>query len=85
MDSHCPQCAGYEAAVMARVASEPLEAGVEPCKAYQMSAGFRDWAVGRMQREVGAQISGAGLDRMAVLKRPSGQVSDDKEKGKRAP
>lgn len=67
---------------MLRVASEPLAAGVAPCKNYVMSNGFRDWAVGRMQREVGGQIAASGLNRMAIIKRPSSQVSDAKEEKK---
>lgn len=56
---------------MARREGEALPPDVAPCPAFAMSDAFRDWAVGQMRREVGAQVSGMGLDRMAVLKAPA--------------
>lgn len=53
---------------MRRAATSELPATVTPCKEYQMSDRFRDWAVAQMSREVGGQLSAAGLDRMAILK-----------------
>jgi hypothetical protein len=68
--AHCPQCDAYEQRVMARAPGEALPPDVVPCAAFAMSDAFRDWAVGLMRKEVGAQISGAGLDRMAMVKAP---------------
>jgi hypothetical protein len=53
---------------MGRQATEPFPATVVPCAAFGMSDRFRDWAVAQMRSEVGGQISGAGLDRMAMVK-----------------
>jgi hypothetical protein len=68
--AHCPQCDAYEGRVMGRAPGETLSVDVVPCAAFAMSDAFRDWAVGQMRKEVGAQISGAGLDRMAMVKTP---------------
>lgn len=56
---------------MARAPGEALPPEVVPCAAFAMSDAFRDWAVGLMRREVGAQVSGAGLDRMAMVRAPA--------------
>lgn len=61
MDGHCDVCIAYEQAVMAGDEAAP-------CDDYEMTAAFRDWMVDRMRHEVLGQISGAGLDRMAILK-----------------
>ncbi|HUR61340.1 MAG TPA: hypothetical protein VM286_03120 [Candidatus Thermoplasmatota archaeon] len=66
--AHCPQCATYEDAVISRTPGEPFPATVLPCDSFAMSDRFRDWAVAQMRAEVGGQVSGAGLDRMALLK-----------------
>ena len=66
--AHCPRCAGYEDRVMRRREGEELPPEVAPCADYAMSDRFRDWAVAQMTREVGGQLSAAGLDRMALLK-----------------
>jgi hypothetical protein len=68
--AHCPQCDAYEQRVMGRKEGEVLPPEVVPCAGFAMSDAFRDWAVRQMRREVGAQISGAGLDRMAMVKAP---------------
>jgi hypothetical protein len=68
--AHCAQCDVYEQRVMARAPAEVLPPEVVPCAGFAMSDAFRDWAVGQMRKEVGAQISGAGLDRMAMVKAP---------------
>jgi hypothetical protein len=65
---HCAQCATYEDAVISRAPGEPFPATILPCEGFAMSDRFRDWAVAQMRQEVGGQISGAGLDRMAMLK-----------------
>jgi hypothetical protein len=65
---HCAQCATYEEAVISRAPGEPFPATILPCEKFAMSDRFRDWAVSQMRSEVGGQISGAGLDRMALLK-----------------
>lgn len=53
---------------MARAEGEVLPPDVKPCDAFAMSDTFREWAVGEMRKEVMAQVKGAGLDRMALLK-----------------
>ncbi|HEX2066267.1 MAG TPA: hypothetical protein VHI93_05575 [Candidatus Thermoplasmatota archaeon] len=68
--AHCPQCDAYEQRVMANAPGQALPGSVVPCAAFAMSDAFRDWAVAQMRREVGAQVAGAGLDRMALLKAP---------------
>lgn len=65
---HCPTCATYEARVMARKEGEELPPDVKPCPAFAISDKFQAWAVDQMRREVMSQVSGAGLDRMAMLK-----------------
>ncbi len=67
---------------MRRAPGEVLPADVQPCEAFAMSDRFRTWAVGQMQKELSGQVSAAGLDRMALLKRPSRQVPDDEEQDK---
>ncbi|MGB0651987.1 MAG: hypothetical protein ACPGQL_02205 [Thermoplasmatota archaeon] len=62
-DPHCPQCASYEQAVMDGEADK-----VQPCDAYEMTDGFRDWMVDAMRAEVMGQVSLSGLDRLAILK-----------------
>ncbi len=67
---------------MRRKPGDVLPPDVQPCEAYAMSDRFRDWAVGLMQKELSGQIGAAGLDRMAILKRPApalGQPADDEE------
>lgn len=66
--AHCPRCAGYEDRVMRRKPGEDLPASVTPCPVYAMSDRFRDWAVGQMQKDAMAEVSKAGLDRMALVK-----------------
>lgn len=39
-----------------------------PCDDYEMSEAFRHWVVESMRGEVMQQVSGSGLDRMAILK-----------------
>lgn len=58
----------YEEAVMTG------QEAPEPPEAYEMSQKFQEWILERMRVEVAAQISGSGLDRMAVLR------SEDAEK-----
>ena len=65
---HCPTCQAYEERVMARKDGEELSPDVKPCASFAISDRFRDWAVDQMRREVMNQVSGAGLDRMAILK-----------------
>lgn len=72
--AHCPQCATYEEAVISRAPGEPFPATILPCEAFAMSDRFRDWAVAQMRSEVGGQVSGAGLDRMALLKAGKGSA-----------
>ena len=66
---HCPTCAAYEDRVIGRKEGEVLPADVVPCKEFQMSDRFREWAVAEMRKEVMGQVKAAGLDRMAILKR----------------
>ena len=65
---HCPTCAAYETRVMGRAEGEVLPPDVKPCDQFAMSDAFRAWAVAEMRKEVMAQVKGAGLDRMALLK-----------------
>ncbi len=64
---------------MRRRPGEPLPATVQPCMEFAMSDRFRDWAVGQMRKDVGGQVSLSGLDRMAILKRPSGEPPDQEK------
>lgn len=66
--THCTQCADYERRVMARSGDEPVPDDLRPCQAFVASPAFQEWAVERMRREVAAQVSRAGLDRMSMLK-----------------
>ena len=43
-----------------------------PCDHYEMTNGLRDWLVEAMRKEVLAEVSRAGLNRMAVVKGPRG-------------
>jgi hypothetical protein len=61
---HCQTCIDYEAAVMDGESADSLA----PCDGYNMTSQFRDWMVNKMRDEVLGQISGAGLDRMAIIK-----------------
>jgi hypothetical protein len=67
-EAHCPTCAAYEGRVIGRRPGEELPPDVKPCPAFAMSDRFRAWAVGEMRREVGGQLSAAGLDRMAIAR-----------------
>ena len=58
----------YEAEIMAAHAEGREPADVEPPEDYEMSPAFPDWMVERLRGEVLSQISGAGLDRMAIVK-----------------
>jgi hypothetical protein len=69
--AHCQSCQAYETAVMGRQSGESLPETVVPCDAYVMSIPMREWTVRQMQGEVMRQLNGAGLDRMAILKRPA--------------
>ena len=62
---------------MAKAPDEVLPADVVPCGSFVMSDAFRDWAVGEMRKEVAGLVSGAGLDRMAMLK-AKGKQGDGK-------
>ncbi len=64
--ARCPDCDAYEQAVMTRAPDGPEPP--EPCAHYEMSEAFQTWLVDRMRGEVMGQISGAGLDRMAIVK-----------------
>lgn len=64
MDAHCDVCATYEQAVMAGDATDASE----PCDDYEMSEPFKQWMVDRLRDDVMAQINGAGLDRLAIVK-----------------
>lgn len=65
---HCDVCAHYEGRVMHKAPEETLPDDVVPCADFVMSDAFRDWAVGEMRKEVLANVSAAGLDRMALVK-----------------
>jgi hypothetical protein len=69
--AHCDECAKYEATVM-EAAGGPVPATVKPCQDYAISDAFRDWLVDQMRREVLAQVSTSGLDRMAIVKAGKG-------------
>ncbi len=71
---HCKTCGAYEEAVMAGQAADD----VAPCDDYEMTPAFQQWLVDQMRDEVMGQISGAGLDRMAILK--DGDHSTDNPK-----
>lgn len=58
---------------MARDGDDPVPDDLRPCQAFVASDAFQAWAVERMRREVQRQISGAGLDRMALLKGQKGR------------
>lgn len=66
----------YEEAVMAGRADE----AVAPGDGYEMSEAFKQWIVDRMRDEVMGQVSGAGLDRMAILK-DAGEAAQDEAEG----
>ncbi len=53
---------------MTRKAGEVLPADLVPCKDFEMSQTFQDWAVDSMRKEVLGQVSKAGLNRMAIVK-----------------
>jgi hypothetical protein len=58
----------YESRIMARKPDEEVPADLVPCGHYVASTAFQEWAVEQMRKEVMRQVSGAGLDRMAMLK-----------------
>ena len=53
---------------MARRDGEELPTNVKPCADFVVSEKFQDRAVDQMRGEVMKQVSGSGLDRMAMLK-----------------
>ncbi len=52
----------YEQAVMEGQSEVPV-----PPEDYEMSPVFQEWVLERMRKDVMAQVSGAGLDRMALM------------------
>ena len=78
---HCATCAAYEDRVIGRKEGEALPADVVPCKDFQMSDRFREWAVAEMRKEVMGQVQSAGLDRMALLKRNTKDRGGDGRNG----
>lgn len=67
---HCPECETYEAAVLAMPPGGSIDAAIKPCAAYVMSDALRDHIVAQMRSEVTGQVSGAGLDRMGIVRSP---------------
>lgn len=65
----------YEAAVMAG------EDAPQPPDDYEMSDRFREWVLERMRAEVAAQIGGAGLDRMAVVRSQDAEQDAEPQEG----
>ena len=65
----------YEDAVMAG------EDAPQPPDDYEMSERFREWVLERMRAEVAAQVSGAGLDRMAVVRSQDAEEDAEAEEG----
>lgn len=53
----------------------------QPPTDYEMSDRFREWVLERMRAEVAAQVSGAGLDRMAVVRSQDAEEGAEAEEG----
>lgn len=57
------------------------EEAPQPPDDYEMSQRFREWVLERMRAEVAAQISGSGLDRMAVVRSQDAEQDAEAEEG----
>lgn len=69
---------------MARGEGDPIPDDLRPCEDYAASDRFQTWAVEQMRREVMRQVSGAGLDRMAIVKAGAAPAVDGANKSNAA-
>lgn len=66
----CETCQAFEKETMAARSEGRDPADAHPCEDYQMSQSFQDWMVEQLRADIMQQVSGQGLDRMAIIKAP---------------